>query len=132
LRTIESVGRGESALDSSMTEAVFKEVRQAEKSKAAAVFSELSPQEMRVLALIADGLTNREIAGKLILGVGTVRNYVCNLLSKLLHANLAEAAAFAIQHKIQDPLLPDQYTQSSCTRLNDFLEESKLGWTNTT
>lgn len=108
LRTIESVGRGESALDSAMTEAVFKEVRQAEKSKAAAVFSELSPQEMRVLALIADGLTNREIAGKLFLGEGTVRNYVSNLLSKLHLANRAEAAAFAVQHKIKDHLLPDQ------------------------
>lgn len=104
VRTIETVGRGESALDPSMTEAVFREVRQTEKSKEAAVFSDLSSQEMRVLALISDGLTNREIAGRLFLGEGTVRNYVSNLLSKLNLSNRAEAAAFAVQHRIKDHL----------------------------
>jgi DNA-binding NarL/FixJ family response regulator len=104
IRTIEAVGRGESALDPTMTEAVFREVRQTERGKEAAVFSELSAQEMRVLALIADGLTNREIAGRLFLGEGTVRNYVSNLLSKLHLANRAEAAAFAVQHHIKEHL----------------------------
>jgi two-component system, NarL family, response regulator DevR len=83
VRTIQAVGRGESALDPAVTEAVFKEVRQADKDKRSAVFADLSAQEMRVLALIADGMTNREIAGQLFLGEGTVRNYVSNLLSKL-------------------------------------------------
>lgn len=104
VRTIEAVGRGESALDPSMTAAVFREVRQAEKSKEAAVFADLSAQETRVLALIADGLTNREIAARLFLGEGTVRNYVSNLLSKLHLANRAEAAAFAVQHHIKEYL----------------------------
>jgi DNA-binding NarL/FixJ family response regulator len=104
VRTIESVGRGESALDPAMTEAVFREVRLTEKNKESAIFSDLSAQEMRVLALIADGLTNREIAGRLFLGEGTVRNYVSNLLSKLHLANRAEAAAFAVQHHIKDHL----------------------------
>jgi two-component system response regulator DevR len=107
VRTIEAVGRGESALDPSMTEAVFREVRQTEKTKEAAVFADLSAQEMRVLALIADGLTNREIAGRLFLGEGTVRNYVSNLLSKLHLANRAEAAAFAVQHHIKEHLSKD-------------------------
>lgn len=107
VRTIEAVGRGESALDPTMTEAVFREVRQTERGKEAAVFSELSAQEMRVLALIADGLTNREIAGRLFLGEGTVRNYVSNLLSKLHLANRAEAAAFAVQHHIKEHLSKD-------------------------
>lgn len=107
VKTIQSVGRGELALDPAMTEAVFKEVRQAEKSKMAAVFADLSTQEMRVLALIADGLTNREIAGQLFLGEGTVRNYVSNLLSKLHLANRAEAAAFAVQHKVKEHLTAD-------------------------
>ncbi|MCC7451887.1 MAG: response regulator transcription factor [Anaerolineae bacterium] len=107
VKTIQAVGRGESALDPAMTEAVFKEVRQAEKNKMAAVFADLSTQEMRVLALIADGLTNREIAGQLFLGEGTVRNYVSNLLSKLHLANRAEAAAFAVQHRVKDHLTAD-------------------------
>jgi DNA-binding NarL/FixJ family response regulator len=107
VRTIEAVGRGESALDPAMTEAVFREVRQNEREKEAQVFSELSTQEMRVLALIADGMTNREIAGRLFLGEGTVRNYVSSLLSKLHLANRAEAAAFAVQHRIKDHLVSE-------------------------
>jgi DNA-binding NarL/FixJ family response regulator len=104
VRSIESVGRGESAIDPAMTEAVFREVRQNERSKEAAVFTDLSSQEMRVLALIAGGLTNREIAGQLFLGEGTVRNYVSSLLSKLHLSNRAEAAAFAVQNRIKDHL----------------------------
>jgi two-component system, NarL family, response regulator DevR len=106
VRTIEVVARGESALDPAMTATVFKEVMEIGKSKEASRFEDLSLQEMRVLALIADGLTNREIAGRLFLGEGTVRNYVSSLLSKLNLANRAEAAAFAVQHRVKD-FLPD-------------------------
>jgi two-component system response regulator DevR len=102
VRTIKAVARGESALDPAMIEAVFREVSQIEKSKNSAMFADLSTQELRVLALIADGLTNREIAGKLFLGEGTVRNYVSNVLSKLHLSNRAEAAAFAVQHKVKE------------------------------
>lgn len=104
VRTIESVYRGEAALDPSMTAAVFKQMAQSENNREASVFADLSEQEMRVLALIADGLTNREIAGRLFLGEGTVRNYVSNLLSKLNLSNRAEAAAFAVQHHAKEHL----------------------------
>src|SRR5207248_3199491 len=107
VKTIEAVARGESALDPTMIAAVFKEVIHTEKNKEASMFSELSLQEIRVLVLIADGLTNREIAGRLFLGEGTVRNYVSSLLSKLNLANRAEAAAFAVQHQAKDHLPPD-------------------------
>ena len=56
----------------------------------------------QVRILIADGLTNREIAGRLFLGEGTVRNYVSSLLSKLNLSNRAEAASFAVQHNAKD------------------------------
>src|SRR5258706_8177254 len=102
VRSIQTVARGDSAIDPAMTEAVFKEVRQSEKSKQSAVFADLSAQEMRVLALIAEGKTNREIAGQLFLGEGTVRNYVSNLLSKLHLSNRAEAAAFAVKYQLKD------------------------------
>jgi DNA-binding NarL/FixJ family response regulator len=102
LRTIESVARGDSVLDPAMTASVLKQVARAEHSKEASVFAELTSQEMHVLVLIADGLTNREIAGKLFLGEGTVRNYVSSILSKLALSNRAEAAAFAVRHNIKD------------------------------
>jgi DNA-binding NarL/FixJ family response regulator len=54
----------------------------------------LSPQERRVLSLIADGLTNRQIADELSLAEKTVKNYVSALLHKLDMTRRAEAAAF--------------------------------------
>jgi two-component system, NarL family, response regulator DevR len=102
IRTIESVARGESALDPTLTSRVFQEVMQTENTKEASVFAELSMQELRVLALISEGLTNREIAGRLFLGEGTVRNYVSSILSKLSLSNRAEAAAYAVQHHVKD------------------------------
>jgi len=104
IKTIESVAHGESALDPAMIASVFREVATAEKQREASVFSDLSAQELRVLALIADGMTNREIAAKLFLGEGTVRNYVSSVLGKLNLSNRAEAAAFAVQHHAKDML----------------------------
>jgi two-component system response regulator DevR len=105
--TIERVARGESALDPAMADAVFNQIRANQTNREGQIFSSLTTQEMRVLALISDGLTNREIAGKLFLGEGTVRNYVSNLLSKLSLSNRAEAAAFAVQHHIKQYLTSD-------------------------
>ncbi|HVO43983.1 MAG TPA: response regulator transcription factor [Aggregatilineales bacterium] len=105
--TVRRVAAGESALDPSMIATVFNEVRQADAVKEASAFSDLSPQEMRILAMIADGATNRDIAARMFLSEGTVRNYVSNLLNKLNVANRAEAAAFAVQHHIKDHLPPE-------------------------
>ena len=107
IRTIESVARGESALDPAMVASVFREVALAEKQREASVFSDLSAQELRVLASISDGMTNREIASKLFLGEGTVRNYVSSILGKLGLSNRAEAAAFAVQHRVKDVIGQD-------------------------
>ena len=64
--------------------------------------AELTPQELAVLAHVADGKTNRQIAVKLYLGEGTVRNYVSSILSKIGASNRAEAAAFAVKNKISE------------------------------
>jgi len=77
-------------------------VRRAAETQDANAFAELSGQERRVLALITVGDTNREIAQRLHLGEGTVRNYVSNIFVKLGVANRAEAAAFATQHRLND------------------------------
>jgi len=57
----------------------------------------LSDQERRILELIAEGLTNREIGGKLHLAEKTVKNYVSNLLAKLDMQRRTEAAVFYTQ-----------------------------------
>lgn len=72
--------------------------------QAEVAFAGLTQQELRVLTLIAEGKTNREIAEALYLGDGTVRNYVSNILSKLNLSNRAEAAAYAVQNHLRDYL----------------------------
>lgn len=102
VRAIQCVGRGEALLDPAITQRVLERVRQAARQEQAAAFSELTEQELRVLGLVAEGRTNKEIAKALFLGEGTVRNYVSSILSKLGLTNRAEAAAYAVRHGLQD------------------------------
>jgi len=102
VHTIEAVARGESALEPAMRAAVFKEVKQSLNTRENSAFTSLTDQEMQVLALIADGKSNREISGWLFLGEGTVRNNVSSLLSKLHLSNRAESAAFAVKHNVKE------------------------------
>ncbi|MBE2222525.1 MAG: response regulator transcription factor [Anaerolineae bacterium] len=104
IRSIEAASRGEATLDPSLTQRVFSEIRHSIQKEEAAAFGDLTAQEMQVLALIAEGKTNREIATDLFLSEGTVRNYVSSILSKLGVSNRAEAAAYAIQHHLADYL----------------------------
>jgi DNA-binding NarL/FixJ family response regulator len=58
----------------------------------------LSPQERRVLDLLAEGKTNRQIAQEMFLAEKTVKNYVSNLLAKLGMSRRTEAAVYAATH----------------------------------
>lgn len=104
IRAIEAVGRGEALLDPSITRRVLERVREAARKDEVTAFAELTEHELRVLALIAEGKTNREIARALYLGEGTVRNYVSSILGKLGVTNRAEAAAFAVRHNLKEYL----------------------------
>jgi DNA-binding NarL/FixJ family response regulator len=99
VRAIETVARGDAMLDPSVTGQVLAKIRDTTRSEA---FADLSDRELRVLALIARGKTNREIATSLYLGEGTVRNYVSNILDKLGLSNRAEATAYAVRHNLED------------------------------
>jgi DNA-binding NarL/FixJ family response regulator len=102
VKALDSVGRGEALLDPAVTQRVFQEVRRAVKDEEASAFSNLSQQEKHVLLLVSEGKTNREIAKGLFLGEGTVRNYVSSILSKLNVNNRAEAAAYAVEHRLRE------------------------------
>jgi DNA-binding NarL/FixJ family response regulator len=101
LRAIETVARGEAMLDPTITGQVLAKLRDSTRSEA---FTNLTDQELRVLALITQGKTNKEIAADLYLGEGTVRNYVSNILDKLSLSNRAEATAYAVRHNLDDYL----------------------------
>ena len=63
---------------------------------------ELTDRQKEVLALIVEGLSNAQIASRLVISVATVRYHVSIILSKLGAANRAEAAALAVKHKLTD------------------------------
>lgn len=71
-------------------------------TKRAEAFRPLSERELHILLLVSEGETNIQIAYKMDLADGTVRNYVSGILAKLKLANRAEAAAFAITNNLAD------------------------------
>ena len=102
VRAIKRVAEGEALLDPAVTQRVLARVRMANRQQKAAAFSELTDQELRVLGLVSEGCTNKQIAKNLFLGEGTVRNYVSSILSKLDLTNRAEAAAYAVRHHLNE------------------------------
>ena len=90
---IRRVAAGENLLDPAVTARVLDRLRSP--APADDPLSELSPRERKVLDLIAEGRTNRQIANELYLAEKTVKNYVSNLLAKLGMHRRAEAAAYA-------------------------------------
>jgi two-component system response regulator DevR len=91
---IRTVGEGKALLDPSMTATVLAKLRNARQLLKDEKLARLSPHEERILGLIADGMTNKDIAHELHLAEKTVKNYVSSILSKLGVARRAEAAAY--------------------------------------
>lgn len=89
---VRRVGRGESLLDPAVTARVLERVR---KGSEPDELASLTPQERRILDLIAEGMTNRQIGEQLFLAEKTVKNYVSNLLAKLGMSRRTEAAVYA-------------------------------------
>jgi two-component system, NarL family, response regulator DevR len=98
VRAIRTVGKGESLLDPAVTSAVLDRLRKGKHLLRDEKLARLSPQEERILSLVADGKTNREIGEELHLAEKTVKNYVSSILSKLEVARRAEAAAYLARH----------------------------------
>jgi two-component system response regulator DevR len=98
LQSIQTVARGGSLLDPAVTGAVLDRLRKGKHLLKDERLARLSPQEERILALVADGKTNKEIGEELHLAEKTVKNYVSSILSKLEVARRAEAAAYLARH----------------------------------
>jgi two-component system, NarL family, response regulator DevR len=98
LRAIRAVGQGQSLLDPAVTKSVLDRLRKGKHLMRDEKLARLSPQEERIVTLIADGQTNREIGAELHLAEKTVKNYVSSILSKLEVARRAEAAAYLVRH----------------------------------
>jgi DNA-binding NarL/FixJ family response regulator len=98
VRAVQTVGRGESLLDPAVTKGLLDRLRRGKHLLKDERLARLSAQEERILEMIAEGKTNREIGDKLHLAEKTVKNYVTSILSKLEVARRAEAAAYLARH----------------------------------
>jgi DNA-binding NarL/FixJ family response regulator len=99
---VRTVAAGGSLLDPKATASVLDRLRKGSEPTDPR-FASLSPQERRILALIADGLTNRQIGAELYLAEKTVKNYVSSLLHKLGFSRRTEAAVYAAERRSQGP-----------------------------
>jgi two-component system, NarL family, response regulator DevR len=102
VNAIRTVASGGSLLDPSVTSAVLARLRQATNLQEGGVYVDLTDQERRVLARLAEGASNREIAESMALAEKTVRNYVSSILAKLGLASRAQAAAHAVRHRLSE------------------------------
>jgi two-component system response regulator DevR len=90
---VRRVAQGQSLLDPAVTARVLERVRTGPQEDEA--LARLTEQERRILELIAEGLTNRQIAARIHLAEKTVKNYVSNVLSKLGMQRRTQAAVYA-------------------------------------
>ena len=98
---LESVGRGESLLDPAVTEKVLDRVRRIATGTYTDEMAQLTQQEQKILLLVAEGKTNKEIASEVFLSDKTGKNYVSSILSKLNLERRAQAAAFVARHRLK-------------------------------
>ncbi len=93
---VRKAARGESVLHPRIASRVVQELRGTRRDTPN-LFTDLSDRELEVLRLIADGLSNAEIASKLVISEKTVKGHVSNILSKLHMLDRTQAAVFAWQ-----------------------------------
>jgi two-component system response regulator DevR len=96
VETVRRVAAGQSTLDPAVTAQVLDRLRKGPEQDPA--LTSLTEQEKRILELIGEGMTNRQIGGAMFLAEKTVKNYVSALLSKLGLERRTQAAVFATKH----------------------------------
>ncbi len=98
LRAIRAAAAGQSLLDPAVTGKVLQRLARLTAREDERAVEEISDREREVLALVARGFTNRQIAEDLVISENTARNHVSRILDKLGLSRRSEAAAFAAQH----------------------------------
>lgn len=97
VQALYDVAEGRSILDPDATTRVLRLLREGGGNEPSADLTTLSAQEHRVLALVADGLTNKQVGEQLTLSENTVKNYLVNVFEKLHVKRRAQAAALFVQ-----------------------------------
>jgi two-component system response regulator DevR len=97
---VRTVAAGGSLLDPAVTSRVLDRIRNASRVEEAGAFTDLTDQERRVLAHLAEGCSNRQIADRMGLAEKTVRNYVSSILAKLALESRSQAATYPIRKRL--------------------------------
>jgi DNA-binding NarL/FixJ family response regulator len=97
VRSVRVVAAGGSLIDAELTGPLLDRMRRSPAADAEHALRSLSPQERRLLDLLGEGLSNRQVAERMDLAEKTVKNYVSNLLRKLDMSSRTEAAVFVTQ-----------------------------------
>jgi DNA-binding NarL/FixJ family response regulator len=92
LRAVRAVANGESLFSPEIAARLMQFFSNLQPASRPELFTELTDREREILNFIADGLTNADIAEKLVISMKTVRNHVSNIFSKLQVADRAQAA----------------------------------------
>ena len=103
VKAVKGTASGATHVDPGVAGKLFNQVSQSSAPQGTRVTADLSQRELDVLKLLAQGLTNAEIAQRLYLTQGTVRNYVSAVLAKLDVEDRTQAALLAVKHGIVDP-----------------------------
>ena len=98
IAAIKGTAAGKTHVDPAVAGRLFAQVAQVAAPPQTSIADGLSPRELDVLRLLARGLSNADIAQRLYLSEGTVRNYVSAILSKLDVSDRTQAAVLALRH----------------------------------
>lgn len=108
---LRAVIRGETPISPAIAGKLLNEIRKRPRHEESETGWDLTARELEVLQLVAEGLGNAEIAGRLFIVEGTVKNHLHNILEKLHLENRVQAAAYAIREGLVEP--PRKHTPSS-------------------
>jgi DNA-binding NarL/FixJ family response regulator len=103
LKALRAVAAGQSLLDPGTSQKAIAKMTSMISGHIQAPGEELTEREREVLALVARGYTNKQIAEVLFVSEKTARNHVSHILEKLGLSRRSEAAAFAVEHKLVPP-----------------------------
>jgi len=101
IKAVRGTLTGKTYVDPSVAGKVLEQVSSHQTQPATLITRQLTNREIEVLRLIAKGLSNADIAGRLFLSEGTVRNHVSAILAKLGVSDRTQAAVIAIQHGLK-------------------------------
>ena len=102
LKAIEGTSAGQTFVDPNVAGKLFTHIAGVTVVNDSKVAESLTPRELDILRLLANGRTNTDIAAQLFLSEGTVRNYVSGIFTKLDVTDRTQAAIIALRHRLVD------------------------------